>query len=131
MTVDAVLREPTFDLADKRMCAELARDVLAFANTGGGHLIFGVHPETYEPVGIGDRVEVDTTKLHDALHRYIGSGVGDGGRLQAAGRWSGAALRDRLHRPRRHHRDADQHRQRARSWRHGTSGTATTYFGGK
>ncbi len=65
----------TFDLADKRMCAELARDVLAFANSGGGHLIFGVHPETYEPVGIGERVEVDTTKLYDALHRYIGSGV--------------------------------------------------------
>ncbi|HXK19376.1 MAG TPA: ATP-binding protein [Polyangiaceae bacterium] len=61
------------DLKTSRGKAELARDVLAFANTGGGHMIFGVDPKTFHRVGIPAELEVDSTKVADAVMSYTGA----------------------------------------------------------
>lgn len=62
----------TVDLKGKEARAECARDVLAFMNTdGGGHIVFGVQDKSFEPVGLDPKIELDTTKLHNALTAYI------------------------------------------------------------
>ena len=68
-----------FSLSSPRAKAELARDILAFANTeGGGHIIYGVVDKVFTPDGLpptdslpeSDR-EIDTTKIYQALKKYL------------------------------------------------------------
>ncbi|HSO00771.1 MAG TPA: ATP-binding protein [Candidatus Nanopelagicales bacterium] len=59
-----------FDLS-KNAAQELTKDILSFANSGGGHLVFGVHPKTYEPCGISNGSDVDVTKIHNAIAKYV------------------------------------------------------------
>src|SRR5712691_3048646 len=63
----------SLDLATTRGKTELARDILALANTpGGGHLVIGVEDGTFIPVGLGaESGHIDTTAIHKALSRYI------------------------------------------------------------
>src|SRR5690349_11748603 len=62
----------TVDLSSAKGRAELAKDILAFANTaGGGHLILGVSDKTYDIVGISDDLTIDTTAIFNAISRFI------------------------------------------------------------
>jgi len=59
------------DTESKLARAELARDALAFGNTpGGGTLILGVTKD-YQHVGLERDAEVDTTRVRQAIERYI------------------------------------------------------------
>src|ERR1700748_1092460 len=50
---------------------ELARDAMAFGNhRGGGSLIIGVTRD-YEYPGLPEGAEVDTTKIANAIQKYI------------------------------------------------------------
>lgn len=68
----------TIDLDDKKQRACVAKDVLAFANSGGGSIVVGMDesaPGVFMPVGVSDlqaqRLEV--SRLNDALRRYTGT----------------------------------------------------------
>jgi len=53
--------------------AGIVKDILAMANTqDGGRIIFGVHDNDFEPIGLSDEesASFDQTKVNDFLHRY-------------------------------------------------------------
>lgn len=62
----------TIDLKSKRHKAELAKDILAFANTeGGGYLVFGVANKNFELVGLESSITLDTTEVYKAIRPYF------------------------------------------------------------
>ena len=62
----------SIDLDSTRGKLELARDLLALANTtGGGHLIFGVSDKDFEIVGLTKCNSMDTTKIYNATNKFI------------------------------------------------------------
>jgi DNA-binding response OmpR family regulator len=65
------------DLASKRQRAELARDMIAMANTGGGTIIIGVQEERdgFSVQGAANARDLDATKIGDAVRAYTGSVV--------------------------------------------------------
>ncbi|HEY7391988.1 MAG TPA: ATP-binding protein [Bryobacteraceae bacterium] len=68
----------SLDLASLRGRAELAKDVLAMANTFGGHLLIGFEDRTHELVGISHETEGEirnSESLNDKLRRYCGSHI--------------------------------------------------------
>src|SRR5262245_45616662 len=50
---------------------KLLRHIVAFANVGGGVIVFGVDDEKYEPVGIQGPRTLDDTDIHTALANYV------------------------------------------------------------
>lgn len=65
------------DLKDKKQRASLAKDVLAFANSGGGNIVIGVDEPSrgvFLPVGVSQAriAELEVTRLNQALERYVG-----------------------------------------------------------
>lgn len=60
----------TIDLGNKRDKVEITRDVLAFANSGGGHIIFGVSDD-HHLIGLPSSARVDTTHVHNAIRKYV------------------------------------------------------------
>jgi len=66
----------TFDVSTNRSRAELARDIMALANSdAGGHLIFGVDDKSFEPVGLTDDVQLDTTRVYNAIAKYTQANI--------------------------------------------------------
>jgi tetratricopeptide (TPR) repeat protein len=61
----------TLDLAQAKDRAEVARDIMAFANSEGGHIIFGVADKPFDPIGLPDSVKLDTTTLCNAAGKWI------------------------------------------------------------
>lgn len=64
----------SFGHEDERAWLELTKDVLAFANTRGGYLVFGVKDASFEVVGLAsDLVAILTNvnNLRQKLNRYI------------------------------------------------------------
>ena len=65
------------DFSSKIAKAELARDVIALANSGGGRLIIGVSEKNgrFSHVGLpeNDLEKYETTRLNDSISRYVGS----------------------------------------------------------
>lgn len=57
---------------DKRSKVELAKDILAFANTKGGYIIYGVD-KYHEWIGLDDRSDevVDDTQIQQLVDNYI------------------------------------------------------------
>jgi hypothetical protein len=51
----------------------LTRDILAFANTNGGHIVVGVRDATFEAVGVTGEFAIDTTRVHNAIAKYTGA----------------------------------------------------------
>lgn len=73
------------DLTDKKQRACLAKDVLAFCNSGGGSIVVGVDepaPGVFERVGLStrDADSLEVTRLNDALRTYVGTEVSVGSR---------------------------------------------------
>lgn len=68
----------SIDLSDRRAIVELARDVLALANTRGGHIVIGVEDGEFSLVGLGhDLVEQfrDSNRVYDILSKYTANHV--------------------------------------------------------
>ncbi len=65
------------DLESKTSRAELARDVMAMANSGGGRMIIGVQEKDGQFIQSGlpqaDLQQYETTRLNDCIRRYVGS----------------------------------------------------------
>lgn len=59
-----------FSLASKREVAEFAKDVMAFANSGGGVMLFGIDESSMTAVGVSGRV--DQAAVGDVLEKRIG-----------------------------------------------------------
>lgn len=62
------------DLSTKKGKATLTRHVLAFANTGGGHIVLGVTDE-HEPVGLPQDYRLDTTVVYKAISSYTDANI--------------------------------------------------------
>src|ERR1700674_54806 len=63
-----------WDEGNKQACCEIVKDILALANSGGGHIVVGVKEE---PIGfslVGLTAEMvatfETTRLHNFLQNY-------------------------------------------------------------
>jgi two-component system, chemotaxis family, chemotaxis protein CheY len=68
------------DLSRTATRAEFARDVLAFANSGGGAIVVGVDEPgsgEFKLVGVPDAEleQYEVTRLNDAIRRYVASAV--------------------------------------------------------
>jgi hypothetical protein len=75
---NAVDFKETLDLSHTRDRVELAKDVLAMANSGGGDMVVGVEDGTLRRVGISEEVFVslrDAKSVNDKLKRYCGGYV--------------------------------------------------------
>lgn len=64
------------DLDDSSQAAELVKDIVAFANSLGGYLLFGVAPNAnegdgLEPTGIIERA-FDSERLRNVVRNYVG-----------------------------------------------------------
>lgn len=61
-----------FSINSQRERAELVRDILAFANTAdGGHMVFGVIDQPFNPIGLERNIRIDTTLIYQAVSKYI------------------------------------------------------------
>jgi predicted HTH transcriptional regulator len=67
-----------FDVSDKGAWAELIKDVVAMANTGGGVIVFGVNdngtPARFDPTEL---LTFDPANITDKLAKYTGREFGD------------------------------------------------------
>ena len=71
---DLDLKE-TIDLTGSHGWVALAKDVLAMANTGGGHIIIGVEDKTLRKIGLTKKVSEalqEPKKINDQLKNYCG-----------------------------------------------------------
>jgi predicted HTH transcriptional regulator len=65
----------TVDLSNCHDRVELAKDVLAMANSGGGHIVVGVEDKTCRKVGISKQVSEalqESKNVNDKLKKYWG-----------------------------------------------------------
>jgi hypothetical protein len=63
-----------YPLDDRQAVAELARDVLAFHNTRGGYIVFGITKQ-FTAIGIHDHaaLELESTVVNEKIRQYIGT----------------------------------------------------------
>lgn len=68
----------SFDPANKGEWIELLKDIAAFANSGGGALLFAVDNEG-NPTGLACRaiLDFDTARIGDKLRKYTGTNLSD------------------------------------------------------
>jgi len=63
------------DLDSNTSKAELARDIIAMANSGGGRLVVGVaeRDDSFERIGVpaAELLRYETTKINDAVKKYV------------------------------------------------------------
>lgn len=52
--------------------ADIAKDIVAMRNTGGGYIIIGVKDKTWEPVGLTKNLNLDTKLLRDLVRGVTG-----------------------------------------------------------
>ena len=62
-----------FSLSSKKQVAEFAKDVMAFANFGGGVMLFGIDEKTMSPVGVKEKV--DQAALGDVMEKRLGINI--------------------------------------------------------
>lgn len=63
-----------FNFRDEREWLEITKDVMAFANTFGGYLLFGVRDGSYELVGLdGDtsKILTDVNNFQQKINRFV------------------------------------------------------------
>jgi hypothetical protein len=64
----------SFDPNDEKEWLEVTKDVMAFANSNGGYIVFGVENGTFDPVGLDKHIAdalADTDKFQQKINRYI------------------------------------------------------------
>jgi len=74
---DLVEYKAHWNLDDTRRTLEITKDVIAFANTHGGFLVFGVENESFRLVGLAAesvRALVDINKISQKLNSHIKPG---------------------------------------------------------
>jgi tetratricopeptide (TPR) repeat protein len=62
----------TLELDSDYGCASFGKDVLGMKNVGGGYLVIGVKDKTWQPVGLGKKLALDTKLLRDKVRRATG-----------------------------------------------------------
>lgn len=62
----------TLDLSTENGVCGFAKDILALKNVGGGYLLIGVRDKTWEQVGLGSPIALDTKQLRDQIIRATG-----------------------------------------------------------
>lgn len=68
----------SLDLSNPRDIVELAKDILAMANSGGGHLVIGIEDGTRRQRGITSEAAAalrDAKSINDKLKKYCGGYV--------------------------------------------------------
>lgn len=61
----------TVDPASKKAKVELCKDVIAMANTMGGHIVLGVRDGDFAPVGLPSTAYLDQAELDNLLGNYV------------------------------------------------------------
>lgn len=64
----------SFDTNEQREWLNITRDILAFANTCGGYIVFGIRDKTFEKVGVQEKdwkQLVDPDNIHKKINAYI------------------------------------------------------------
>jgi len=64
----------SFNPNDEKEWLEVTKDVMAFANSSGGYIVFGVENGTFDPVGLDKHIAdalADTDKFQQKINRYI------------------------------------------------------------
>lgn len=59
------------DFTSKKGQIELCKDIIAMANTKGGHLVFGVRDKDFVAVGIPITDYIDSADLSNLLDKYV------------------------------------------------------------
>lgn len=68
---DSLDFKENFDLEKiNKSYLELIKDIVAFSNTEGGYIIYGVS-DNFELVGLSEDVEIDSTKIDYFLDKYV------------------------------------------------------------
>jgi hypothetical protein len=77
-TLEARAETTTVDPGNKGEWIELLRDIAAFANSGGGVLLFGID-NAGNPTGLNCQpiLDFDIARISDKLRKYTGSNFGD------------------------------------------------------
>ena len=63
-----------FDFQSEKSWVELTKDILSFANTFGGFLIFGIDDKSRSVIGISDKeadILIDTNNIQQKVNKYI------------------------------------------------------------
>lgn len=60
-----------FDPGSKEDKVELCKDIIAMANTDGGHVVFGVRDGDFAPVGLPGEAYLDEADLQNTLVKYV------------------------------------------------------------
>lgn len=69
---DSLDFKETFDMEnDKKSYLELIKDIVAFANTEGGYIIYGIQDETYNLKGVKDNIIIKPTQIDQYLVQYV------------------------------------------------------------
>jgi hypothetical protein len=69
----------TFNPLDEREWLEITKDIMAFANTSGGYLIFGIRSGTYDKVGLESNIVAaltDTNNIQQKINRHVEPDIG-------------------------------------------------------
>jgi len=69
----------TFHPLDEREWLEITKDIMAFANTSGGYLIFGIRSGTYDKVGLESNIVAtltDTNNIQQKINRHVEPAIG-------------------------------------------------------
>ena len=64
----------TFNTDEQREWLNITRDIIAFANTCGGYLVFGIKDKTFEKIGIAEKdwkQLTDPDNIHKKVNAYI------------------------------------------------------------
>ncbi len=61
----------TFDPTSKKDRLELCKDIIAMANTRGGHIVLGVHDIDFTPIGLSHSNYMDAADLNNTLQNYV------------------------------------------------------------
>jgi len=64
----------TIDPVSERDWLEITKDIMAFANTLGGYILFGVRDASFEPVGLNPeivRTLADSNKIMQKVNRFV------------------------------------------------------------
>jgi hypothetical protein len=71
---DYVDYKETFDDSVDKEWIELTKDIMAFANSNGGYLLFGVQDSTYQQIGLSDETSSilkNIDQMQQKINRYI------------------------------------------------------------
>ncbi len=64
-----------YDGTSKKDQIELCKDIIAMANTRGGHIVLGVRDSDFAPVGLPMDTRIDEADIRNTLDNYVGEQI--------------------------------------------------------